>query len=47
MCSIDWEQLAKSVGTITDDHESGSNRYTFKAIETPIGEDNINEAVGY
>ena len=47
MSSIDWEQLAKSVGAITDGHESGSNRYAFKAIEALIGEDNIKEAVDY
>ncbi len=45
MNSIDWEQLAKSVGAISEGGESGSNRFAWKAIENLIGEENIKEAV--
>lgn len=42
---VDWTQLARDVGSLHDDGESGSHLLAMAALERIIGEDNIASAV--
>lgn len=44
---IDWEALARGLGTLTDNGESSSTQFARKALETIIGEDSLKDAVDY
>lgn len=44
---IDWKILAKKVGALNENGESGSSQYACEAIEILIGEDNLRKAVDY
>jgi hypothetical protein len=43
--SIDWVKLAREVGSLRDDGESGGTRYAQLALERILGEANIRHAV--
>ncbi len=43
--SIDWLKLARDVGSLRDDGESGGTRFAQVALESILGEANIRNAV--
>jgi hypothetical protein len=43
--AIDWIQLARDVGSIHDNGESGGTAYAQAALERIIGEENLRDAV--
>lgn len=44
---IDWEALARGLGTVGEDGETGSTQLARQALEAIIGEDCLKDAVDY
>jgi len=47
MNSIDWEALARQVGTLTDSGESGGDQHAKRALVNLLGEEAIQGAVAH
>ena len=47
MAGIDWEALAKQVGSLKADGESGGDQSARRALELLLGEEKLCEAVDY